>query len=76
MPNFEIPAGFSVPFTSAVYDFHMGRRDEQTLKELRSRFGTENYYIEAIEEIYSENSWRLDPKTKKMFRKIFRREEI
>ena len=42
MSNFEIPAGFSVPFTSAVNDFRLGRRDEQTLRELRTRFGTEN----------------------------------
>lgn len=76
MSNFEIPPGFSVPFTSAVNDFRMGKRDEQTLRELRTRFGTEHYYIEAIEEIYSENSWHLEPKIKKIFRKIFRKEAI
>jgi hypothetical protein len=67
-----IPDGFSVTFARAVRDFYTGDRSSSTIKELRMRYGTENYYMEAIEEIFSENGWRFDAKTKRLMRAVFK----
>lgn len=72
MEQFEVPDGFSYQFCNAVYGFYSGRRDKHIFDELKTRFGTERYYIESIEEIYRENKWKLDVKTKRAFREIFR----
>jgi len=72
METFNVPDGFSPQFCNAVYGFFTGRRDKHIFDELKTRFGTERYYLESIEEIYNENGWRLDIKSRKAYREIFR----
>jgi len=70
--TFKVPDGFSPQFCNAVYGFYSGRRDKHIFDELRSRYGTERYYLEYVEEIYAENGWKLDIKSRKAYREIFR----
>ncbi len=74
MIDVSVPDGFSIPFTNAVRDFYVGIRNPNVIRELRTRFGTENYYMDAIEEIFSENGWKFDAKMKKLMRSVFRGE--
>jgi hypothetical protein len=69
-----VPDGFSITFARAVRDFYIGGRKPETIRELRTRYGTEVYYMEAIEEIYAENGWKFDAKSKKLMRSVFRGE--
>ena len=70
-PGLSIPDGYSPEFTRALYDFRMGNKWPNVIRELKTRFGTSKFYIEAVETIYEHNEWKLDQKTKKELKKIF-----
>ena len=70
--DFLVPDGYSNEFARALYEHRNGNKGYNVIKELRSRFGTEKFYIESVETIYEFNDWKLDIKTKKDLRKIFK----
>ena len=71
-PGLEVPDGYSTEFTKALYDHKMGYKMPHVISELRNRFGTERYFLEAVESVYEQNSWKLDIKTKRELKKIFK----
>ena len=70
-PGLTVPDGYSGEFTKALYDHRMGNVTASTIREIRTRFGTEKFFIEALEAVYQENEWKLDIKTKRELKKIF-----
>jgi hypothetical protein len=70
-PGLEVPDGYSPEFTRALYDHRMGNKYPNVISEIRSRFGTERYFLEAVESVYEQNEWKLDIKTKRELKKIF-----
>lgn len=71
-PGLTVPDGYSSEFTKALYDYRMGNVTTATIREIRTRFGTEKFFVEALETIYEENGWKLDIKTKRDLKKIFK----
>lgn len=71
-PGLEVPDGYSQEFTRAIYDHRMGNVSIGVIKELRTRFGTEKFFVEAVEAVYEQNEWKLDIKTKRDLKRIFK----
>ena len=72
-PGLLIPDDFPQTFILAAYDyFRGGLRGDHLVKELRGRFGTEKFYIEALEELWEQNGWTVDIRVRKEWRKLFR----
>ncbi len=72
-PGLMIPDDYPQSFVQAAYDyFRGGYNGSHIVKELRGRFGTEKFYMEALEEVWTQNSWPIDIKTRKEWRKLFR----
>lgn len=71
-PGLSVPDGYSPEFTRAIYDHRMGHVSPTVIKEIRTRFGTEKYFVEAIEAIYEQNDWKLEIKLKRDLKKIFK----
>ena len=72
-PGLMIPDDYPQTFVQAAYDhFRNGSTWPSVMKELRGRFGTEKFYMEALEEIWTQNGWPIDIKTRKEWRKLFR----
>ena len=71
-PGLEVPDGYSAEFTRAIYDHRMSALTQTGIRELRTRFGTEKFFVEAVEAIYEQNEWKLDIKTKRDLKKIFK----
>lgn len=70
----EIPDGYSAEFARALFEHRSGNITYNVISELRNRFGTEKFFIEAVEAVYETNSWKLDIKTKRDLKKIFKGE--
>ncbi len=70
--DFLVPDGYSHEFARALYEHRNGNKEYSIIKELRTRFGTEKFFVESVETIYEFNEWKLDIKTKKDLRKIFK----
>lgn len=70
--NITIPDGYSAEFTRAVNEFRNGNFTHTVLSEIKNRYGTERFFVEAIEEIFSHNGWKLDIKTKRNLKKVFK----
>jgi hypothetical protein len=49
----------------------MGNTYPSVISEIRNRFGTERYFLEAVEAVYEQNEWKLDIKTKRSLKKLF-----
>ena len=72
-PGLGIPDDYPTTFVQAAYDhFRNGSTWPSVMKELRGRFGIEKFYMEALEEIWIQNSWPIDIKARKEWRKVFR----
>ena len=72
-PGLMIPDDYPATFVQAAYDyFRGGVHWPGVIKELRGRFGTEKFYMEALEEVWTQNGWQIDIKTRKEWRKLFR----
>jgi hypothetical protein len=71
-PGLLIPDDYSAIFARSIYDHREGHVSVETLKELRTRYGTERYFMEAVEAIYEHNDWKLGIKTKRDLKKIFK----
>lgn len=71
-PGLLISDSYSAIFAKAVYDHRVGRLTSDTIRELRTRYGTELYFMEAVEAIYEYNDWSLGIKTKRDLKKIFK----
>jgi len=71
-PGFLIPDSYSAIFARAIYDHRAGMVTADTIRELRTRYGTERYFMEAVEAIYEHNDWALGIKTKRDLKKIFK----
>ena len=70
-PGLEVPDGYSTEFTRALYGHRMGHVHSAVINEIKNRFGTERYFLEAVEAVYEQNNWKLDIKTKRTLKKIF-----
>jgi hypothetical protein len=70
-PGLEVPDGYSAEFARALYDHRMGNTYPSVISEIRNRFGTERYFLEAVEAVYEQNEWKLDIKTKRSLKKLF-----
>jgi hypothetical protein len=70
-PGLEVPEGYSSEFTKALYDHRQGYKLPHVISEIRNRFGTERYFLEAVESVYEQNNWKLDIKSKRELKKIF-----
>jgi hypothetical protein len=68
----EIPDGYSPDFAKALYEYRMGNITHSVLREIKQRFGTERFFVEAVEAIYQTNEWKLDIKTKRDLKRIFK----
>jgi len=66
----EIPRSWA----SAVWRWRGGVHDWGDLQEMRTRYGTERYFMESFEELYKQNGWECDAKTKRAARALFRGE--
>lgn len=66
----EIPRSWA----SAVYRWRQGLHDWNDLQEMRGRYGTERYFMESFEELYKQNGWTCDAKSKRSARSLFRGE--
>lgn len=72
-PGLSIPDDYPQSFVQAAYDhFLLDRTWPSVMKELRGRFGTEKFYMEALEEVWVQNGWPVDIKVRKEWRKVFR----
>jgi len=72
-PGLQIPDDYPQTFVLAAYDyFRGGDKWPHHVKELRGRFGTEKFFMEAMEEIWEQNGWSIDIKLRKEWRKLFR----
>ena len=67
-----IPDGYSPEFARALNEFRNGNFSHSVLNEIKNRYGTERYFVEALEEIFSHNGWKLDIKTKRNLKKLFK----
>jgi hypothetical protein len=67
-PANECPARMA----DAVRDVRFLRDDVDTRKLLRECWGTLEFFLMAVEAVYSSNEWALDRKEKARFRRIFR----
>jgi hypothetical protein len=67
-----IPDGYSPEFARALNEFRNGNFSSSVFSEIRNRYGTERYFLEALEEIFSHNGWKLDIKTKRNLKKLFK----
>ena len=68
----EIPDGYSPEFARALYEYRIGNVSYSVINELRNRFGTERFFVEAVEAVFETNSWKLDIKTKRDLKKLFK----
>jgi len=67
-----IPDGYSPEFARALNEFRNGNFSSAVFSEIRNRYGTERFFVEALEEIFSHNGWKLDIKTKRNLKKLFK----
>lgn len=61
-------------WASAVYRWRQGLHSWEDLQEMRGRYGTERYFMESFEELYKQNDWTCDAKSKRAARTLFRGE--
>jgi hypothetical protein len=66
------PSECSQRIAEAIYDIRIGCADAQAHKLFRNTYGTEIYYMLAVETVYDVNGWTLTPFARKLFRKSFR----
>jgi hypothetical protein len=73
-PGLTLPDPWECPQTvaEAIYDIRNRQDGFHTHKLLREKYGTENFYMLAVEMVYEVNDWRLTAADKKNFRKIYR----
>ena len=71
-PGLSIPDSYSPTFARALYDHRVGTVTPDVIRELRSRYGTERFFLEAVESIYEHNSWQLGIKVKRDLKRIFK----
>jgi len=71
-PGLLIPDSYSSNFAKALYDHRVGSVTFDVIKELRTRYGTEKFFMEAVESIYEHNGWQLGIKVKRDLKKIFK----
>ena len=56
----------------AVYDIRYSKSDVRTHLYIKNFWGTADYLIFAVGDVYEANGWDFDRKAKKVFRNIFR----
>lgn len=71
-PGLSIPDSYSAAFARALFDHRVGTVNFEVIRELRTRYGTEKFFLEAVESIYEHNSWQLGIKVKRDLKKIFK----
>lgn len=71
-PGLSISDSYSAAFSRALYDHRAGNVTAEVIRELKTRYGTEKFFLEAVESIYEYNSWQLGIKTKRDLKKIFK----
>ncbi len=67
-----IPEGYSPEFARALNEFRNGNFSQTVINEIRNRYGTERFFVEALEEIFKHNDWKLDIKLKRNLKKLFK----
>lgn len=71
-PDLSIPDSYSPTFARALYDHRVGNMTFEVIRELKTRYGTEKFFLEAVESIYEHNSWQLGIKVKRDLKRIFK----
>lgn len=73
-PGLTLPDPWECPQTvaEAIWDVRNHQDGFHTHKFLREKYGTENYFMLAVEMVYEVNNWLLTQSDKKNFRKIYR----
>jgi len=77
-PGLTLPDPWECPQTvaEAIWDVRNRQDGYHTHKFLREKYGTENFFMLAVEMVYEVNSWTLTQAEKKQFRKIYRETSV
>ena len=77
-PGLTLPDPWECPQTvaEAIWDVRNRQDGYHTHKFLRDKYGTENFFMLAVEMVYEVNSWTLTQAEKKQFRKIYRETSV
>jgi len=77
-PGLTLPDPWECPQTvaEAIWDVRNRQDGYHTHKFLRDKYGTENFFMLAVEMVYEVNSWTLTQAEKKTFRKIYRETSV
>jgi len=77
-PGLTLPDPWECPQTvaEAIWDVRNRQDGYHTHKFLREKYGTENFFMLAVEMVYEVNSWTLTQAEKKTFRKIYRETSV
>ena len=77
-PGLTLPDPLECPQTvaEAIWDVRNRQDGYHTHKFLREKYGTENFFMLAVEMVYEVNSWTLTQAEKKQFRKIYRETSV
>lgn len=59
-------------WAAAVWRWRGGNHTWEDLREMKTRYGTERYFMESFEELYKQNGWECDAKSKRAARSLFR----
>jgi len=73
-PGLILPDPWECPqlVAEAIWDIRNRQDGAHTHKFLRDKYGTEDFYMLAVEAVFESNSWTLTANDKKVFRKAYR----
>lgn len=54
-----------------IYDIRVGKNTDSTAKAVKSCYGTLEFFLYAVEQVYETNNWVLNRKEKDLFKKVF-----
>lgn len=63
----ECPSGIA----DHIYDIRFGKNTAQTSKAVRSCYGTIEFFLDSVAQVYDANSWILTRKDKALCKKVF-----
>ena len=73
-PGLTLPDPWECPqlVAEAIWDIRNRQDGFHTHKFLRDKYGTENFYMLAVEMVFEVNGWTLTTADKKLYRKVYR----
>ena len=54
-----------------IYDIRFRKNTDQTSKAVKSRYGTVEFFLDAVAQVYDANSWTLTRQDKALCKKVF-----